>query len=276
MPSKDLDITSKIDDPIIKRNYQIVKNQIIGLLDKGLDYLRQIYLKENSDTSFKEFTAQNYFDFVLRDYIRRKIIYQLKIILKTAILCLPHYQNESIDQNFLDNLINQRYSNYAEDDLTLLHSSSSHPARNELQNISKLTFRIYIIQTIYLIAVKEPEIQNYQDLVKHAFLTKKKCENSLNAILSMQDQMIDCFERNLDIVNIPFYKPTWNIRDFRYVRIIYEYALKNLNGELNKINFDGYINSNSDSDTQNLPDQDISDKNATEKIKPKDISEGEQ
>ena len=276
MPSKDLDLPSKIDDPIIKRNYQIVKNQIIGLLDKGLDYLRQIYLKENSDSSFKEFTAQNYFDFVLRDYIRRKIIYQLKIILKTALLCLPHYQNDSIDQNFLDNLINQRYSNYAEDDLTLLHSSSSHPARNELQNISKLTFRIYIIQTIYLIAVKEPEIQNYQDLVKHAFSTKKKCEDSLNAILSMQDQMIDCFERNLDIVNIPFYKPTWNIRDFRYVRIISEYALKNLNEELNNIKFDEEINSNSNSDTQNLPDQDISDKNATEKIKPKDISEGEQ
>ncbi len=51
----------------------------------------------------------------------------------------------------------------------------------------------------------------------------------------MFDRMVDIFENNLDIISIPFYKPTFTIRDFKYVRITYEYALTILDDEMKRI-----------------------------------------
>ena len=46
---------------------------------------------------------------------------------------------------------------------------------------------------------------------------------------------MDCFERNLDIINIAFYKPTWNLRDFTYGRKIYEYGINLIEQEIRRI-----------------------------------------
>ena len=41
----------------------------------------------------------------------------------------------------------------------------------------------------------------------------------------MADQVIDCFETHLDMINIPIYKPTFTVRDFDQIRKIYEFAI---------------------------------------------------
>ena len=101
--------------------------------------------------------------------------------------------------------------------------------------ISKLTFRIAVIQATRLLRKEDEDVDTYADLVRHTFPNLQQCRNSVNAILSMVDQMIDCFERNLDMIVIPFYKPTFSIKDFQYIRRVYEFAQEILDGQLRKI-----------------------------------------
>ncbi|UYP47494.1 hypothetical protein NEF87_003779 [Candidatus Lokiarchaeum ossiferum] len=224
-----------IPDPIIKRNYNLIRHYLINLLDSGLDFLRRIYVKENSDSSFLEFTANNYYDYILKDYIRRKGKTQIRIVLNSAVECLNHIEDDLIDPDFLDEKVKKTFAEYANVDWSLKHTSSSHPIRSELELISRLTYRISIIQATRFINCNEPDVKFVSELIRKKYATKELCQEALDAVLSIFDQMIDCFERNLDAINIPFYKPTWNIRDWKYMRRLYEFALELMDNELSKI-----------------------------------------
>ena len=225
----------EISDPITKRNYNLVRHYLIYLLDSGLDFLRQEYVKENSDSSFLEFTANNYFDYILKDYIRRKGKSQIRIVLNSAVECLDHLKDELIDPDFLDEIVKKTYNEYANVDWSLKHTSSSHPIRSELELISRLTYRISIIQATRFLSFREHDIRYIAELVRKKHKSQDTCQKEIDAVLSIFDQMIDCFERNLDAINIPFYKPTWNIRDWKYMRRIYEFALHFMENEIKKI-----------------------------------------
>ena len=225
----------EFENQIVKRNYYLLKHQLIYLLDSGLDFLKREYVKRNSDTSFLEFTAQNYYDFIMKDYIRKKIKSQINSILKSGLLCVNHIVNDVVDPDYLDEIIEQKYPEYASNDLSLLHSSNNHPGYSELQMISRLTFRVTIIQTAYILSCQDLEIKTYAQLMEKVFPTKKETQEALNSIFSMFNQMVDCFERNLDMITIPFYKPTFNIRDFQFVRLCYEYAIKIIDEQLDDL-----------------------------------------
>ncbi len=225
----------EIPDSNTKRNYNLLRHYLIYLLDSGLDFLRREYVKENSDTSFLEFTAYNYYDYILKDYIRRKGKSQIRIVLNSAVECLDHIGHEVIDPDFLDKVVKKSYTDYANVDWSLKHTSTSHPIRSELELISRLTYRISIIQATMLLATKEPDIKFVSELIRKKYPTKKACQFGIRAVFSIFDQMIDCFERNLDAINIPFYKPTWNIRDWKYVRRLYEFAQQLTDNEITKI-----------------------------------------
>ncbi|MHA1673817.1 MAG: hypothetical protein ACTSYI_09310 [Promethearchaeota archaeon] len=221
----------------IKRNYHLLRHYLLFLIDIGLDFLKQEYIRHNSENSFAEFTAHNYYDYILKDYVRRKLKSQLRSILNTSVYALPFYKNHRIDQNQLDELVKKYYPEYAENDMTLLHTSSSsgHPTRIELETISKLTFRVAIIQTTRVISCDTENIDHYSDLIRAVYPEIQQSRTSLKALLSMVDQMIDCFEHAADLISIPFYKPTWNLRDFGYMRKIYEFALQETNRQIEKI-----------------------------------------
>ncbi len=204
-------------------------------MDSGLDFLKREYIKRNSDTSFMEFTAQNYYDFILKDYIRKKIKSQINSILNSGLLCVDHIVNDVVDPDFLDGIIQQQYLEYASNDLSLLHSSNNHPGYSELQMISRLTFRVSIIQAAYILSCQDLEIKTYTQLMKKVFPTKKESQDALNSIFSMFNQMVDCFERHLQMITIPFYKPTFNLRDFQFVRVCYEFAINIIDEQLNEL-----------------------------------------
>lgn len=212
-----------------------MKHQLIYFLDTGLEFLKREYVKRNSDSSFLEFTAQNYYDYILKDYIRRKIKSQIKIILNSSLQCIDYYKNDVVDADYLDEIVEQNWNSYAENDLSLLHSSNSHPGYVELQMISRLSFRVSIIQTTKIITCDDEKIKSYSELVKYAFPTKKLGKECLKAIFSMYSQMIDCFERNLSMINIAFYKPTFNLRDFQFTRLCYEFAISFTDAKLSEI-----------------------------------------
>ncbi|WP_457558004.1 hypothetical protein [Candidatus Harpocratesius sp.] len=222
-------------DPFVKRNYHLIRHYLLFLVDIGLDYLKREYLRHNSETSFQEFTANNYYDYILKDYLRRKLKGILKVILNASVEAIKYYKDEKIDAFELDKIVKKYYPEYAENDMSLLHSSPSHPNRSELETISRLTFRVAIIQTTRILQCKCKDISYYSDLIRTVYPEKKQCQISLHAILTMIDQMIDCFERALDLISIPFYKPTWNLRDFAYIRKIYEFAITETNHQIDLI-----------------------------------------
>ncbi len=219
----------------MKRNYYLLKHQLLYLLDSGLDFLKREYVKRNSETTFMEFTSQNYYDFILKDYIRKKIKNQISFILNSGLLCINHIDDGAVDPDYLDKIIEQKYPEYASNDLSLLHSSNNHPGYSELQMISRLTFRIAIIQTAYILSCQDPDVKTYIQLMKKIFPTKKESQEALNLIFSMFGQMMDCFERHLQMITIPFYKPTFNIRNFQFVRVCYEFAINIVDEQLNEL-----------------------------------------
>ncbi len=205
------------------------------MLDSGLDFLKREYIKRNSDTSFLEFTAQNYYDFILKDYIRKKIKSQINSILNSGLLCINHIVEDVVDPDYLDTIIEQQYPEYALNDLSLLHSSNNHPGYSELQMISRLTFRVTIIQTAYILSCQDNEVKTYIQLMKKVFSTRKESQDALNSIFSMFNSMVDCYEKNLEMITIPFYKPTFNLRDFQFVRVCYEYAINVIDDQMNEL-----------------------------------------
>ncbi len=224
-------------EPLLKRNYFMIGHYLIFLIDLGLDFLRREYIRKNAENEFQKFSARSFYNFILKDYIRKKVKNQIKVILNAAVDCIKanKVNNGIVDPDYLDDVVRRMFNQYAENDMSLLHTTKTHPGHLELKQISKLTFRISIIQSSRLLNVKKQDIDTYGELVSAAFPTLQKCRHSLDAILSMVDQMVDCYERNMSMVQIPFYKPTYQTRDFEYVRRIYEYALEILDQQLRKI-----------------------------------------
>lgn len=222
----------EFSDPLIKRNYHLIRHYILFLIDIGLDYLKREYLKHNSETSFQEFTANNYYDYILKDYLRRKLKGLLKVVLNASVEAVDYFPHGTIAGEKLDRIVKKYYPEYAENDMSLLHSSVSHPNRRELETISKLAFRVAVIQITRIIRSRSEEINNYAELIRSVYPQKQECQISLQAILTVMDQMIDCFERSLDLIAIPFYKPTWNLRDFAYIRRMYEFAITEANHQI--------------------------------------------
>lgn len=229
------DLHFHISDPLILRNYKMVGKYLIELVDKGLDFLKVIYVQRNSDTSFQEFAADNYFDYILRDYLKRKIKNQLRFVLKGAIAANDFYIDSVIDQNQLDMLIDDMFPDYKESDLVLLHSDSHHEAYSEILLLSRLTLRVAIIQMVPIMNNPDPNADTAVKLILSSIPSVKSCTNSISALFSMFDQIIDVFERNLEIITIPFYRPTWRIRDFSYTRHLYEFALERATEEVKKV-----------------------------------------
>ncbi|RLI61837.1 MAG: hypothetical protein DRO88_12550 [Promethearchaeia archaeon] len=222
-------------DPLIKRNYHLIRHYFLFLIDIGLDYLKREYINYNSESSFQEFTANNYYDYILKDYLRRKLKGQLKIILNASVEAVEQFPKEKIGGEPLDRIVKKNYPEYAENDMSLLHSSPSHINRKELETISRLTFRVAIIQITRIMRSNSENVKTYAELIRSVYPEKIQCQTSLQAILTMIDKMIDCFERSLDLIAIPFYKPTWNLRDFAYIRRMYEFAITEANHQIDLI-----------------------------------------
>jgi hypothetical protein len=224
-----------IKNPLIKRNHALFNKYLTNTLDEFLIFLRSEYIRENSDSSFIEFTSINYFDFIMKDYIRKKGVSQIQRVLDSAVLCLDHIKGSVIEPTFLDQIVQNTYKEYANVDFSLKHTATSHPIRSELELLSQLTYRIAIIQCAEILKCNNENINFISELFKETYPTKKEFQKALKALFSMGDQMVDCFERNLDAITIPFYKPTWKIRDFKYMRRIYEYAIQLSEEEIIKI-----------------------------------------
>jgi hypothetical protein len=229
--------TNEIDikDPLIKRNFEIIFKYLMRLVDYGLNYLKKEYLNNYTNLTIQKLSAASFFEFIVRDNIRNKIRNQIRVLIRTAVGCVDNFDGENIEFDFLEKLVERKYPIYEKNDMSLLHSLSSHPAYQEMKTISILTFRVSIVQITRLLVCKDSTVTTYPELVFASYNTYEQCVRSVKAVLSMIDQMMDTFENNLDMINIPIYLPTFTLRDFQYVRKVYEYGLSLLDKEIKKI-----------------------------------------
>ena len=89
----------------LRRNYNILEHYLDFLTGTGLDFLKREFIGRYADSSIKKFSAQNFFHFILRDYIENKVRSQVQIVLETAASCVTHLDNEIIDPDYLDEII---------------------------------------------------------------------------------------------------------------------------------------------------------------------------
>jgi len=222
------------EEALLKRNKNLLWQALLFYLDTGLNYLKRQYV-DSSANSLTKLTNEQVYDFVVRQNIRKLIKTNLREVILTAIEYVKNEKAQESSEFYFDELIDRKYPMFAKNDMILLHSRKDHPAYSELRTISKLILRIAVFQSVQLLKCKDEDVKTYEDLVRCVFKTQKAAWAALNSILSMFDRMVDIFENNLDIISIPFYKPTFTIRDFKYVRITYEYALTILDDEMKRI-----------------------------------------
>ena len=222
------------EEALIKRNKNLVWQALLYYLDTGLNYLKRQYV-DSSANSITKLTNEQVYDFLVKQNIRKLIKTNLRKILLTAIEFIRNEKAQESSEFYFDELIDRKYPMFAKNDMILLHSRKDHPAYSELRTISKLILRISVFQSVQLLKCKDENVKTYEELVRAVFKTQKAAWAALNSILSMFDRMVDIFENNLDIISIPFYRPTFTLRDFKYVRVSYEYALTILDDELKRI-----------------------------------------
>lgn len=221
-------------EALVKRNKNLLWQALLFYLDSGLNYLKVKFV-DSSSTSISKMTNEQIYDFVVRQNIRKLIKSNIREVILTATEFILNEKSQDDPDYYFDKLIERKYHVFAKNDMILLHSRKEHPAYSELQTISKLIFRIGVFQSIQLLKCKDENVKTYEELVRTVYKTHKATWAALNSILSMFDRMIDIFENNLDIISIPFYRATFSLRDFKYVRILYEYALNTLDEELQNI-----------------------------------------
>ena len=155
------------NDPIVKRNYHIMNNYIIFLLDSGLSYLKREFLTRfKKEDYIKKFSAESFFDFILRENLRNKIKGQVHAVLSAAKLYVEQFDGNEGSSEEINKIIEKRYPMYEHNDMTLLHTSETHPGHQELKIISKLTFRVVVLQSAHLMACREENITDYSQLIR--------------------------------------------------------------------------------------------------------------
>jgi hypothetical protein len=225
-----------IQDPILANNYALIWRHFQGLIDEGIMVLREMYIENNNSTPLSRFSAISFYDYILKQNIEVKLKNQLRVILKAGIECVNHYDHnkKEVNPEYLDKTIGRRYPLYRLNDMTLLHSSKIHPAYPDIELISILTFRVAVEQTTRMLSCQQ-EKNSFSELARVVFPTITDSRNAIGAVLLMVDQMINCFDQNLDIINIPLFRSAFSIRNFSYIRKMLEFTLFVIERELTKI-----------------------------------------
>jgi hypothetical protein len=226
----------KIENPLVASHYRLMWRYLKSLLDAGIQFLRNEYIAKNDQTTILRLSAMSFYDYILKDNIEQKVKNLLRVVINAGVECTQAYDRskDEVDPDFLDKVVEKRYPLYAKNDMTLLHASRTHPVFPELEMISILTFRVATIQTTRMLSHPQ-SVRTYYELVRAVFPEKQNCINTLSSLTMMIDQMIDLFEQNLDIINIPVFQPTFSVRNFEYIRKLYEYAQNIIQEEVNRM-----------------------------------------
>ncbi len=209
----------------VQDNLKIIRAEMFGVLDKGLDALRELIRQEFPDLLHKVGIPLIY-DFIIKGALKKNTRKQIDIVLKNAI---------RLDGTMttLDAVVEETFQDYYKFDMTNQHCDHSHPNFPEVEGIIKLCYRARISTVWQLLQYQGAK--TYDDLILGVFKTREQTRSALEEHYIITDKAIDLIEQYPELVRHDIYNKVYWARNIRIIRASYEYAQKFLLEKLDKL-----------------------------------------
>jgi hypothetical protein len=185
----------------LERNYRLIEERMIQQMKNSIILGRNL-IDTELDTGLLSFIVKplikTFYDYWSRNDVKEGTLKQIKITLESGKKLLLNGVNE---QNF-NNIIEQSFPKYLDADQTSRNCSHSHKNYEKIKNVAKDTFVNYLKEVVKLLEVEE-DVEDYGDLCRVAFATKKVAEQNLMRQLDFTNRGIKIVEEDPSILKIP-------------------------------------------------------------------------
>ncbi len=185
----------------IERNYHIIEQRMIEQMEHSIELGRQL-IETELDTGLLNFIVKpivkTFYDLWAKNDARSGTLKQIKITLDSGKELLL---NGNLEQN-LDKIVEENFPKFFEADQTHTQCSKTHQNYKRIKQVAKETFMNYLKEVIKLLEVKD-DVENYGDLCRVAFPSRKIAEENLMRQLDCTEKGIVIVEEDLSILKIP-------------------------------------------------------------------------
>ncbi|MBD3194473.1 MAG: hypothetical protein GF317_05410 [Candidatus Lokiarchaeota archaeon] len=185
----------------VERNYKILEDKMIEQMENALEYGRELIDRE-LDMGILNVIAKP----VIKSFYDRWCDKDAKVgtlkQIKVTLDCGKELLKNGASQESFNNMINENFQEYLEGDQTYLYCSKNHKNFPKLKEITKKSFESQVRDTMKFLKIQE-EVENYGDLTRAAFKTKKEAYDALSEQLDYNDQGIKIVEKDSSILNVP-------------------------------------------------------------------------
>jgi len=187
----------------LERNYHLVKERMIQQMENSIIRGRNL-IDTELDMGFLNFIkplVKIFYDNWAKNDVRDNTLNQINLTLDAGIKFL---KNGATDSEF-DRIINESLPKYIKADQTSLQCSKNHKNYPKIIQVAEETFINYLKEVVKLLEVTE-DVEDYGDLCRVAFKSKKIAEENLMKQLTFTDRGIKIVENDLSLLKIPLGK----------------------------------------------------------------------
>ncbi|MHA1235062.1 MAG: hypothetical protein ACTSQL_08265 [Promethearchaeota archaeon] len=186
----------------VERNYKIVEEKMISTTDLSLNFGRELIETELDAGAFNFVVkpiVKAFYKIWSDNNARVGTLKQITIALDSAKSLI---QNGEITQEKFDEVIEQNFPSYLENDQTDKQCKKNHKHYDKLKEITRNSFISQVEECVLFLNIKD-DVKNYDELSRAAFKTKEKAFEALKRQLDYNDDGIIIVEEDDSILNIP-------------------------------------------------------------------------
>ncbi|MHA1267287.1 MAG: hypothetical protein ACTSRS_18765 [Candidatus Helarchaeota archaeon] len=223
----------KVGDPLpqedtILKHAQIIKEELINEMDKGLDFIQKSISKMYGGITGWVFNpiAKLIYNILARKDIRDKAINQIDIVLE----CSMKYDGTNLEE-----LIEEYIDDYMCNDQSFHRCKKNHKAYPKIEHLMKELFKSRI-EPSYRMLMSSGSC--YEELTQNAYTSKEDALAFLQKELEFSYQVLDVVKENKSVMKIPSF-----IRNgiLRIMEMAQQYAKNRLTERINEIyEFNGH------------------------------------
>ncbi|MBY8991511.1 MAG: hypothetical protein KGD58_12210 [Candidatus Lokiarchaeota archaeon] len=185
----------------LERNYHLIKDRMIQQMELSIKKGKNL-IDTELDTGLLNFIVRPlvklFYENWAKNDIRDNTLKQIYLTLDAGIKLLK--TGISID-NF-NQIVKESLPKYIQADQTSLQCNKHHKNYVRIIEVARETFINYLKEVVKLLEV-EDDVEDYGDLCRVAFKTKKDAEENLMNQLSFTDRGIKIVEEDPSILKIP-------------------------------------------------------------------------
>ena len=188
----------------IERNFNILEEEMIKQMNNALNFGRKLIDTELKTGIFNPLIkplAKKFYDSWSKNNAKVGTLKQIDITLNCGKQLI---QNGSSQKEF-DALIEKYFQGYLEGDQTYIYCDKKHKNFVKLKEINKKLFIIQVRSAMEMMQIKK-DVNNYKELTRAVFKTKKEAYDSLIRNIDYNDEAIKLTEKNPSILKVPMGK----------------------------------------------------------------------